>query len=589
MSTAQPTPESKDTIANTGSRGTKIASAIGTFIPTVLAFAAIGGIAFWGHRTGWSAPKFSQLTGTKAVAEEDWCTEHGVPDSRCIKCHPELVGANMNDWCPEHGLPESKCTICHPELLTTGVAGDWCPEHAVPESSCTLCHPEIAVRGNLPRSETSATVTLVSTGGQPLASATPAGTAGGAARSTPPSTAPTSTPAELLQPSQRSQKDPRTCQTHNMRVQFASGDAVRKAGVELGQVVERAMSASLTANAEVNYNNTRLAQISSAVAGKVWRVEKEVGQLVRQGEVIALVDSVEVGRAKAEYLQAAAALDLKSKTLNRLRQSSESGLRTIAELQEADAAVTDADIRVFNARQALINLGLAIDPKETPTQENVKFLGLPKELAQRLDPNTTSANLVPLTAPFDGTVIERHAVAGEVVDPSKALFVIADTTKMWVTADISLADARRIALGQPVTFRADGARDESASGVITWISTAVDDQTRTVKVRADIDNADGRMLAHTFGKAAITIRQTPTAIAVPSEAIQWEGCCNVAFVRLTDDIFQTRKVKLGATVNGYTEVLIGLLPGEVVATSGSHVLKSEILKSALGAGCTDGH
>ena len=140
-----------------------------------------------------------------------------------------------------------------------------------------------------------------------------------------------------------------------------------------------------------------------------------------------------------------------------------------------------------------------------------------------------------------------------------------------------------------MTFRPDGAPDEAATGTIAWISTAVDDQTRTVKVRADVANPEGRLLAYTFGKAHITVREAPTAIAVPNAAIQWEGCCHIAFVRLTDDIFQTRKVKLGAKVNGFTEVLIGLMPGEVVATEGSHVLKSEILKSALGAGCTDGH
>jgi cobalt-zinc-cadmium efflux system membrane fusion protein len=76
---------------------------------------------------------------------------------------------------------------------------------------------------------------------------------------------------------------------------------------------------------------------------------------------------------------------------------------------------------------------------------------------------------------------------------------------------------------------------------------------------------------------------------VPNEAIQWEGCCHIVFVRLADDIFQARKLKLGASINGYTEVLVGVLPGEVVATEGSHVLKSEILKSALGAGCADSH
>ena len=140
-----------------------------------------------------------------------------------------------------------------------------------------------------------------------------------------------------------------------------------------------------------------------------------------------------------------------------------------------------------------------------------------------------------------------------------------------------------------VAFRPDGAPDQGASGQISWISTAVDDQTRTAKVRATVENPGGRLLAQTFGKAAITLRQSPNAVAVPSEAIQWEGCCYITFVRLTDDIFQTRKVKLGPEANGFTEVLVGVLSGEVVVGSGSHVLKSEILKSALGAGCADGH
>jgi cobalt-zinc-cadmium efflux system membrane fusion protein len=122
---------------------------------------------------------------------------------------------------------------------------------------------------------------------------------------------------------------------------------------------------------------------------------------------------------------------------------------------------------------------------------------------------------------------------------------------------------------------------------VTWISTAVDDQTRTLRVRADIENPEGRLRDMTFGKAEITVRQTPDAIVVPNEAIQWEGCCYVVFVRLTDDIFQTRKVKLGAKDSVFTEVLVGAMPGEVVVTTGSHVLKSEILKSNLGAGCCD--
>lgn len=564
-----------DTTTSTDEPRSMLQKAAG-YLPSLIVLGAIAAVGYWGHATGWKAPSFSQVAGTGADAsEEDWCTEHNVPDSRCIKCHPELVGANINDWCPEHGVPESRCTICHPELLTTGVAGDWCPEHGVPETSCTICHPEIAIKGEAPTSETGATVTLADDTGAPPTPTT--GLGGNAAAAS----APTTSVAPV--------KDPRTCQTHAMRVQFASGEAVRKAGVKLGQVVERSISTTLSANAELEYDRSRLAQISSPLAGRVWRVEKEAGDTVRQGEVIALIDALEVGRAKAEYLQAVAEKDLRLKTLERVQTSAQSGFRTAGEVQEAEAAANDAEIRVFNARQALVNLGLAGEAgtEISRDQRAIQFLGLPPSLAQTLDPNTTTANLMPVIAPFDGTVIERNVVAGELIEPARPLLVIADTTRMWVTADIPLAEASEVALGQPVMFRPDGAPDEPASGEVSWISTAVDNQTRTLKIRANVANPEGNLRAHTFGKALITIRTSPGATAVPSEAIQWEGCCYIAFVRLTEDIFQTRKVKLGAEVNGFREVKVGLVPGEVVATEGSYVLKSEILKSALGAGCTD--
>ena len=543
-------------------RATFVGRALG-YLPTLVVLAVIGAIAYWGHRTGWSAPKFADLKRTESAAvAEDWCVEHNVPESRCIKCNPGLVGGDVKDWCPEHGVPESKCTLCHPEILTTGVAGDWCPEHGIPETSCTLCHPEIAVKGATPASASGAVVSFE------------------------PGSAPSQAPT--TRPSAGSVKDPKTCQTHALRVQFASGDAVRKAGVRLGQVVERPMATVLTANAEVQYNRNRVAQISAPSAGRVWRVEKEIGDAVKQGEVIALVESADVGRAKAEYLQASAEQELKTQTLHRLRSSADSGFRTGAELQEAEAAVKAAGIRVFNARQSLVNLGLTAqdaDAAQAVDQKNIHFMGLPRSVAEKLNPETTTANLLALTAPFDGTITERSVVAGEVVESSKPLFVIADTRAMWVTADIPLTDVRRVKIGQAVTFRPDGSPDERSIGKITWISTSVDDQTRTVKVRGDVENIDGALLAHTFGKADITIRAAAAATVVPAEAIQWEGCCYVTFVRLTDDIFQTRKVKLGVKANDYQEVVIGLLPGEVVAAGGSHVLKSEILKSALGAGC----
>jgi cobalt-zinc-cadmium efflux system membrane fusion protein len=195
-----------------------------------------------------------------------------------------------------------------------------------------------------------------------------------------------------------------------------------------------------------------------------------------------------------------------------------------------------------------------------------------------------TANLIPVRSPFDGIVVSRTVVPGEAADATKTLFIVADTSRMWAALDVRAEDMGGLAMGQAVTFQGP---DLASQGKVSWISTAVDEKTRTLQVRASLENPDGRLRAHTFGTARITTRESPKAIAVPDDAIQWEGCCHVVFVRLTDEVFQTRKVRLGARSGGFTEVLVGVVPGEVVATTGSHVLKSEILKSKLGAGCVD--
>ncbi len=521
--------------------------------PGIAVLVVLGLVAFWGHRTGWKAGKFAEVFGRGAAEEkEDWCDAHGVAKSRCIACNPALGGADPKDWCKEHGVPESNCTTCHPEILTKGKATDWCKEHGVPESSCTLCHPDIAVKGTVPKVDDFSI-----------------------ARSQDP----------------KSAADPALCQTHHLRVQFASTAAVKKAGIQLAAVEDRPMVATVGASAEIEYDPDHLARLSSRVPGTIWRMEKQVGERVRKGEVLCLIDSAEVGRLKSEVLQALAQVDVRSKTVKRVQASADQGFRTQAELQEAEAALREARIRGLGSLQALANLGLKVRSEdlsalsEEQSVERLRLLGIPESLKKSLE--AAPASLLPVIAPFEGVVLSRDGVAGEVVDLAKPLFGIADTRRMWILLDVRLEDAAGLAIGQPVHFRSDGSSDEVTVGKVLWLSTAVDEKTRTVKVRAEVENPEGRLRAHTFGAAKIVTRREEKAVAVPDAALQWEGCCHIVFVRLSDEIFQTRKVRLGTRNRGYTEILVGVLPGEVVVTTGSHVLKSDILKSRLGAGCVD--
>src|SRR5262249_39119225 len=151
-------------------------------------------------------------------------------------------------------------------------------------------------------------------------------------------------------------------------------------------------------------------------------------------------------------------------------------------------------------------------------------------------------------------------------------------------------DARQLAVGQPVRFH-DNAGGDAVTAAVSWISPAVDEKTRTVKVRADVANAGGRLRANTFGQGQIILREEKDAIVVPGEAVHWDGDCHIVFVRdrnfLAEDgfkVFHTRSVRVGVKDEKHTEIIAGILPGEVVATRGSGILRAELLKGNLGEG-----
>ena len=503
---------------------------LGRAVPTALVLGALGGVAAWGHHAGWKLPKFSALVGAAPAPEEAWCEEHSVPEAECVECNPGL--------------------------MPRGPEPPYCKKHGVPE--CPLDHPEIAqVKGppHFPRYDVQAALALL----------------------------------------ERPENNCR-CKLHERRIQFASAAAADKAGVEVDVVGEAPMEEFIAANGEVGYDQDRVARLSSRLPGTVWRVDKQLGDPVRQGEILALVDAAEVGKAKAEFLQAAAQLELRRQAYEGLSRAAASGAVPERQVREGQTAVSEAEIRLRGAQQALANLGLPLaaeDFRGLPPDRlaaRVQFLGLPEAVAGRLDPQHTTANLLPVVAPFDGAVVAREVVAGEVVDSAKALFVVADPRHVWLTLHVRQEDARRVRRGQPVRFRPDGDPAEAA-GTVAWVSTAVDEKTRTVKVRADLDNADGQLRAGTFGPGRVVLRYEPYAVVVPKEAVHWEGDCFVVFVRDKDylkegapKVFHVRKVRPGARDEQHVEVLAGVLPGEVVATKGSAVLQAELLKAKLGEG-----
>jgi multidrug efflux pump subunit AcrA (membrane-fusion protein) len=446
--------------------------------PTVLAVVALIGFAALGQGFGWRMPKFSALTGTHDEAEADWCEEHSVPESICVECRPDLMPKGKQfGWCRKHGLHE-----------------------------CPLCNPGVA---QLP--------------GRPQGSAEDRRRADAALAFAPRA------------------ENGRTCRQQLRRIQFASDDVFRRLDIGTAPVALGPVTEAITATGELDLDPTRVARLSPRATGTVRGLFKQIGDRVRAGEIVAVVEAADVGRAKAELLQALGDFDLREQTLARLK---EAGGRTVTEqaVLDAEAARAEAETRVLAARQALTNLGLPVDPRPLralapdAAAGRLRRLGLPDGWPAD---GAASNNLLPVRSPIDGEVIERPANQGEPADPARVLAVVADTRHMWLTLNVRLEDAGRVRPGQPVRFRHEG-HDAGDVGTVAWVSPAADEKTRTV---ADIRQVEGpSTITREWGQRRITVtcnvrgrdlgsfvaearRKVGEQVSLPSDrySIEWSG------------------------------------------------------------------
>lgn len=460
-----------------------------------------------------------------------------------------------DDWCADHVVPESICVECggaKPKSF------GWCRKHGV--SNCPHCNPAAA--------ELSATPT-VTEGDLKLVK-------------------------EALDSSPRVENN-RKCKIPERRLQLVNATALKKLGISVEPARRGRAAEWITAPAELTHDPTRVARVSARAEGAIVDVSVAVGDLVMAGDILAVVDSGEIGQAKSEFRQALVDEELKTKTLIGLR-GSEGGIAG-ARIREVESSLEDAKLRVLTARQVLANLGLPIQDLRGATgpdlTQRLQSLGLPTHLTSNRSYGRSSS-LIVVRSPIDGEVTSLSAVKGETTEANKPLFVVADASRLWISLSVRLEDAVRVRAGMPVLFQHEGGEGvESAK--VNWISPIADERTRGVTVRAELVNQKRVHRAGTFGTGRVVLRDEAKALLVPSEAVHWEGDCHVVFVQDRnfdkDDspkVFHVRQIRPGATDVAMgapvTEVAAGLLPGEFVAVANSGLFRSELLKNNLGAG-----
>jgi cobalt-zinc-cadmium efflux system membrane fusion protein len=477
-----------------------------------------------------------------ASGQGEWCAEHAIAEAECPFCNPGLI--ELLGWCAGHEVPEALCSRCNPNLVAAFKAvGDWCTAHDLPESQCYICNPHLAPSGQ-------------------------AQTASGAAELGAQAGGVSDAPVDPALP--RAQRRPSVaCTKQNLVVTFERPEIAAEVGLEYATIQELPLSRTLECNAIVAYNGNRYAQLAPQVPGIVATVEKDLGERVAPGDVLATITSPAFGAAKAAYLQASAAVGLWEKNHAREAELLARGVSTERDVLEAETRLAESRIALSRAEQELIGLGLSA-----------------AQIAEVGRTGDTTASYQ-VSASFGGVIVERQAAIGEVFDPSQPLFAVADVSRMWALLDVYEAEIRDIRVGQPVVLHVEGLAGQPFGGHITWVSSQLDPRTRTLHARAEFDNADGLLRANMFARAVVTVRDQRPTLVVPRDAVQWEGCCNVVFVQESEASFRPHKVSLGPAAGSMYEVIGGLSAGDVVVTQGSFLLKTEILKSNIGAGCCE--
>jgi cobalt-zinc-cadmium efflux system membrane fusion protein len=318
--------------------------------------------------------------------------------------------------------------------------------------------------------------------------------------------------------------------------------AVRTGGiaVEPARVVETVRC--IAGVGELQFNSRRLAHLTARASGRLESIAAFRGERVAAGQALAEIYSRDYLALQSEVLQAA-------ERAARLRGTPD---------EQAGRAFLDA------ARANLLPLGV--------TEAEIDSL---------ISEKSVQPFLV-VRAPFGGRIIEQAAVAGDRVEPGASLFRLADLSTLWAGVRVYEKDLASIRPGVEAVLRTQAFPDEEFRGRLVLVGAVVDEKTRTVEGRVEVPNPKERLKLGMYVEASIACGEKRQALVIPESALQEFQSRPVVFVQTAPGAYELRLVETGERTGGRVEIVRGLVEGDEVVTSGSFLLKSELLKKSLG-------
>ncbi len=327
--------------------------------------------------------------------------------------------------------------------------------------------------------------------------------------------------------------------------------------------------------------------VSTPSAGRAIEVKARLGDVVRPGQIMAVIKSDPIGQVQSDLLQNAlqAKADIKQQevqlklshiTFDRETKLFKEQVSAKADLQAAENQLEkdDANLAALKSKlEALI----------TTAQERLTLLGAPPDSARQVLAQKKLDPFVVIRAPRSGIVIDRSINPGELNDGTKPLFTLADLAQVWLFADIFEKDIADVKKGQEAVVSIDSQPEHTFPAQIIWVGDSISATTRTLPVRANVANPDFHLKPGMFARMKVSVGQIPVLL-IPRSAVIQKGDKELVFVEAGNNNYLEREVKTGISDANDIEVKDGLKPGERVVVHGDTALLGATMKSSEGRG-----
>ena len=332
--------------------------------------------------------------------------------------------------------------------------------------------------------------------------------------------------------------------------------------IKIDKADKAEISEAVNVPGRIEVQQNRLAKIGSPVTGRVSDIYVSLGQVVKSGQILAKVNSVELTQTQLTYIKAKQQIGLKTKAVERAKLLFEADVISKAEMQRIEAEL-DSVKAEFDA-----------------TEDQLEILGMTKSTIQKLSSSSTVNSYSDVTSRIAGIVISKHVNIGQVVQPSDELFSVADLSHLWAVAEVPEQQVAFIQKDQEVTIDIPALDDKRVKGKIIFVGDIVNPETRTVLIRTEIDNSNQMLKPDMLITVTVQSKKV-SKLAVSTAAVVRENDRSYVFAQTGPNKFRLREIEVGSRDGNMVSILSGITIGETIVVDGAFHLNNERKKKEL--------